>query len=71
MELSGCELVRRSLSERSVRSELVVVDAPTLDDPARIGQRCKHAVVEAFIAKLAVETFDERVLRRLPWRDMM
>jgi hypothetical protein len=50
----------------------VVPHPPGLDDPSGIAQGQKPVLVEALVAKPAVETFDERVLRglqgRMNWR---
>jgi hypothetical protein len=44
---------------------------PSLDDIVSFGERCEHIVVEALVAKLAVEAFDEDFQRRLTRRDIV
>ena len=48
-----------------MRPDLVVVDPPLLDDPARIVERFEPVDVEAFVAELPVEALDVGVLVRL------
>jgi hypothetical protein len=48
-----------------VRPDRVAVDAPGFDLDLRIDHVEKPVFVQAFIAKLAVEAFDVRVLNRL------
>ena len=48
-----------------MRPLAVVLHAPLLDSLARIGERNKDLLVEAFIAQAAIERFDERILDRL------
>ena len=54
-----------------MRPTFVVVDPPFLDDIARFGERCKHVVVKALVARLPVEAFDEGILRGLTLRDLV
>ncbi len=56
---------RASDSQARMRAHLVVVDAPVLDDPPCRGQRGEHVLVQALVAKLAVEALHEAVLHRL------
>src|SRR3712207_4329967 len=44
---------------------LVVVEPPSLDDAARLGQAREPALVETFLAEAAVEALDRGVLHRL------
>src|SRR5665213_3417984 len=59
------------MAERFVRPASVVVLAPGLDRPASFGERLEDMLVEALVAEAAVEAFDEGVLRRLPWLDVV
>src|SRR5579863_632263 len=45
--------------------EVVIVVPPRFDDLTRFSQAREHVLVEAFVAQLAVEAFDECVLDRL------
>jgi hypothetical protein len=45
-----------------VRLDVVVVDAPALDDGAGLGQDGEDLLVQALVAEPAVEAFDEAVL---------
>ena len=49
----------------------VVVDTPSLDDPAGLGEIGEQVLVEAFVAQPAVEQLDEAVLGRLSRRDVV
>src|SRR5687768_10391072 len=55
----------RLLVERRVGSDGVVVHAPRLDRGGRIGEADRPVLVQALVAKLAVETLDIGVLDRL------
>jgi len=55
---------------RRVRPDVVVVDAPALDDGAGLGQGGEDLLV-GLVAEPAVEAFDEAVLLRLSRRDVM
>ena len=52
-------------------SDGVVVGAPSLDDPPRLGQRGEGVLIEAFIAQPAVEALHEGILDRLAGGDVM
>ncbi len=74
MEAKACrgyELLGCSIAERRVRSIRVVVEAPSLDDVTGFGKRFERMFVEAFVSKLAVEAFDEGILRWLPRRNVV
>ena len=58
------ELLGSAISERFVRSKLVVVAPPILDDQPRMGKRAKLVLVKTFVTKAAVERFNVGVLRR-------
>jgi len=45
-----------------VRSLLVVLPAPDLDDPAGIVDSEKPVLIQALVAKLAVEALDEGIV---------
>jgi len=61
----GGELCGRDASTAAVRSDFVIVDAPVGDDLACLLQRREPMIVEALVAKLAVEAFDVAVLHGL------
>ena len=48
-----------------MRSDMVVVDPPLRDFVSCIRQAQEPVLVEAAVPELAVEAFDERILRRL------
>ena len=52
-----------------MRPKLVLVLAPVLDHFARLVQGEKPVLVQALVAKLAVEALHEGVLSRLPGLD--
>jgi hypothetical protein len=56
------------VAERAVWPHRVVVDAPSLDDLLRLGDAQKPVLIQAVVAKLAVEAFDVGVLHRLAGR---
>src|SRR6185312_5643488 len=56
------KVLRRGPVQRAVGTHGVVVDAPGFDRHRRIGQTDKPVFVQTFIAKLAVEALDVRVL---------
>jgi len=45
--LDACQMTKRA-----VRAAFVVMDPPSLDDPARLGQRAEPVVIEALVAEL-------------------
>jgi len=49
----------------------IIIETPRLDDPASHRQAPEDMLVEAFVTEAAVETFDESVLDRLAWRDVV
>jgi len=49
----------------------IVVDTPSLDDPARLGKREEGVLIEAFIAQPSVEALDEGILDRLARCDVV
>ena len=54
-----------------MRANGVVVDAPSFDDVARLGERGEHMLVQALVPQLAVEALHEAVLLRLARRDVV
>ncbi len=58
-------------AETAVRSQVIVVVTPCLDRFARLGEREEDVLVEALVAKFAVEAFDEGVLHRLARLDVV
>ena len=49
----------------------IIIATPRFDDLAGHRQAPEHMLVEAFVPKPAVETFDESVLDRLARRDVV
>jgi hypothetical protein len=68
---SATELVRRQASERCVWAMGVVIQPPFFDDDAGFIERDELVLVQALVAKAAVEAFDKGILRRLSRCDMM
>ena len=50
--------------QRAVRPVVIVVDPPSPDDDARVGEPVEPALVQALVAGLVVEAPDERVVCR-------
>jgi len=69
LSMVGGELGGWNAAAAAVRSDFVVVDAPVGDDLACLLQRREPMIVEALVAKLAVEAFDVAVLHRLAGLD--
>src|SRR5262249_17207699 len=57
------------MAERAVRPISVVVDPPSLGGCPHLVEAEKPVLVEAFVAKLPVEAFDEGVFDGTPWSD--
>ncbi len=66
-----CKLLGRHPIERLVRSESVVGITPIGEHTSDFKDGPKVILIEALVAKPAVEAFDERILYRLAGRDMM
>ena len=66
MELGG-KSIWGDAPEAAVRTDFVVFLPPGFDEAAGFGYGGKPVLVEAFVAELAVETFNEGVLGRFPW----
>src|SRR5512143_3824764 len=62
--MPGRELCWRDAPEPTVRSRLVVIATPCSDQGSRVLEVDEVVVVEAFVAKFAVEALDVGVLRR-------
>ena len=58
----GDKLRGGQVAQGTVRSVLVVVAPPRFDNLLRVGDRRELMHVEAFVAQLSVEGFDERIL---------
>ena len=58
---------RDVVSDRAVRSDLVVVSTPILQLFVGIGKVHEPVGIQAFGSEFAVERFDEPVVRRLAW----
>ena len=52
-------------------SHRMVVDPPAFNDPPGLRERSEDMLVEAFIAQLPIEGFNNRILHRLSRRDVM
>ena len=59
------KLLRGKKSQRTVRTDGVVVDAPSFDRAASVGDIDEPVLVQTGVPKLAVEAFYQRVLDRL------
>src|SRR5262245_2238950 len=67
--LSSDELVRREIAEARMRTHLVVVAPPSLDDHLRLDARTKPFEAQALVAELAVEALRDAILPRLAGLD--
>jgi len=61
------ELLRCHIPNGAVRPLLIIFLPSDSDHELRSLERHKPVLIEAFIAKLAIETLDKRVLRGFPW----
>ena len=66
LELGG-KSIWRDTAEAAVRSDFVVFLPPGFDETASFGQGGEPVLIEAFVAELAIEAFDEGVLRGFAW----
>src|SRR3989344_2697419 len=64
-------LPRGSVPVDGVGPDVVVVDAPALDDGAGFGQEGEDLLVQALVPQPAVEALDEAVLLRPARRDVV
>jgi hypothetical protein len=64
---SGKIFSRGQIAKSHVRTALIVVASPRLDQPPGLCDRGEPVQVEAFIAEGSVERFDVGVVRRLAW----
>ncbi len=69
-ELQG-KGVGRDATDGGVRAELVVFDAPVIDEEASFGEGAEPVLVGAVVAEGAVEAFDEGVLHGFAWLDVV
>ena len=58
------KLGRRGVPEQAVRPLVVVVDAPSRQQPRDVGQRGDELDIEVLVPQSTVEALDEAVLRR-------
>ena len=58
-------LPRCLLTERTVRSEVIVLEAPVFDFLSGIGQSQEPMLVQAFLAESGIEGFGKRIIRGL------
>ena len=63
-------LARGAIAKRTVRTTLVIFDAPAFQDNARFVQIAEEFAVEAFIARLVVKALNVSVLPRAPGLDV-
>ena len=49
----------------------IIIDPPTLDHSAGLGNAVEEFLIQAFISKASIEAFDERILCWLSWRDIV
>ena len=61
------KLHRRLVADRAVWTHLVVVSMPSLAFCPRLVEAQEPVRVQAFGPELAVERFDEGIVRRLAW----
>ena len=54
-----------------MRPDGLIAIAPIAQHPSNFSERSEVILVEAFVPKPSVETFDERILYRLAGLDMM
>lgn len=66
----GCKLGRREAAEADVRAAAVVVGSPRRDLLAGVRHRAEQGLVQAFVAKPAVEALDEGMPDRLAQLDV-
>ena len=65
-----CEAGRALVAEFAMWTTLVVVTAEVLDDHARLGERPKLFLVEAFVPEAGVEALHEPILPGTAWVDI-
>lgn len=58
-------------AETRMRSILIVVDSPIFNDVEGIPEAAEQMLVEAFISQAAIKRFNEAVLHRLDWGDVV
>jgi len=59
------------MAQRFVGPSDIVIDAPSFDRISSFGEGQEYVFVDAFVSKSTVEAFDEGVLRRLSWRNIV
>src|SRR6516165_986805 len=67
--LSSHELVRREIAEARMRTHLIVVPPPSLDDDLRLGARTKPFGAQTLVAELAIEALCDAILPRFAGLD--
>ena len=65
-KLGGCQPAKTAM-----RTHIVVVRPPCLDDPSRCSQRWEQVLVQALVAQATVKRFHKAVLLGLARRDVM
>src|SRR5206468_7531651 len=66
-----CELLRGTITERRMRTALVVVLAPRLDRLARFGQTAEPVFIEALVTQTPIEALHVSVLHRSSGLDIV
>ena len=66
-----CKLSRRACTEARVRPHVIIVVPPRGDDLASFPETQEDVLIEALIAKFAVEALDESVLHRFAGLDVV
>src|ERR1700733_14069436 len=61
----------RQIAERTVRPDGVVIVLPDRQGRARVGERGEDGLVEQLVTQSSVEAFDEGILLRFAWRDVV
>lgn len=54
-----------------MRPVVVEVDAPCRDQNASMAEAIEQVLIQTFISHPAVEAFDEPILHRFAWRDVV
>ena len=63
----GSKLVWGDAAEAAMGADLIVFLPPGFDEAAGFSQGGEPVLIEAFVAELAVEAFDERILCGFAW----
>src|ERR1700693_4543326 len=69
VHLQPRKLLRRQIAEARMRTHLVIMPPPGLDDHPRLGAGTEPFEAEAFVAELAIEALYDAILPGLPRLD--